>query len=214
MIETYLLIGSLLLHPLLSFILSWKLSGNRVLVSTIYVIGGISLTVLISLRLLEINFIETAIPIALFSCVLFSLCYLIWTLIRSKKKSVKKFGIISSIFVFGGAIIIGSLGTPILGNKKTKPPIEHHINQYRITVNEMRLKHKDNSKRMYRLTTIQVHKEFGPFEKQILEKKYNNTFPKLNVDFKFDLNEANNELLINATEDGVILWHDTIKKSL
>ncbi len=214
MIETYLLIGSLLLHPILSFIVSWKLSENRFLNRIIYISGGTSLIVLISIKILGISFKEIFVSIAFYSCILFTVCYLIWTLIRNKNRTTKIFGIISSIFVFGGAIIFGLLGTSILGNKKTKPPIEYQINQHRITVDEMSLKSKDNSKGMYRLTTVQVYKEFGPFEKQILGKKYNNTFPRLNVDFKFDLNEVNNELLISATEDGVVIWNDTIKKSL
>jgi len=214
MIEKNLLIGSLLLHPILSFILSWKFSGNRFFENTISVLGGISLVVLISLQIIGISFIVAVVPIVLFSCVFFSICCLIWAMIRKKKRSAKIFGIISSIFIFGGAILFGLLGTSTLGNKKTKPPIEHQINQHRITVNEMQLKSKDSSTRMYRLTTIQVEKEFWPFKKQILEKKYPNTFPKLDADFKFDLNEVDNELVVKASENGVIIWEDIIKKSL
>ncbi|MBS2211535.1 hypothetical protein KEM09_08990 [Carboxylicivirga mesophila] len=214
MIEKYLLIGSLLLHPILSLILSWKFSGNRLFNSTISILGGISLIVLISLQIIGISFIIAVVPIVLFSCVFFSICCLIWEMIRKKKRTAKIFGIISSIFIFGGAILFGLLGTSTLGNKKTKPPIEQHVNQHRITVNEIQLKSKDSSKSMFRLTTILVEKEFWPFKKQILEKKYHNTFPKLDSNFKFDLNEVDNELIIKASENGVIIWEDKIKKSL
>lgn len=77
----------------------------------------------------------------------------------------------------------------------------------------MQLKNKDSSVKMYRLTTIKVEKEFWPFKKQILERKYYNTFPKLDADFKFDLNEVDNELKIRATEKGLIIWEDIIKEN-